>query len=128
MSGLLGGFCPLLEASLHFRSARETVLAGNIANADTPHYRRRDIRFDALLAQSISAPERTNSRHLPAAGGAEGEYSVEVGPPGTRPDGNGVDLDRELLEAHRNAGAFADQAQVLARLSNLMRTAIGNGG
>ena len=46
---------------------------------------------------------------------------------GSRPDGNGVDLDQELVAAHRNAGAFIDQASVLARVSSLIRTAIGQG-
>ena len=48
-----------------------------------------------------------------------------MGPRGTRPDGNGVDLDQELVTAHRNASEYIDQANVLARLSTLVRTAIG---
>ena len=50
---------------------------------------------------------------------------IELGPKGTRPDGNAIDLDQELVTAHRNASAFIDQANVLARLSTLIRTAIG---
>lgn len=116
-----------LQQAMRFRMARETVLAGNIANADTPHYRRRDLEFEHLLGGETARMERTHADHLPVRGGGVSEARVSTGPRGTRPDGNGVDLDDELIKAHRNAGAFIDQANVLARLSTLVRTAIGQG-
>jgi len=123
MDPLLGAAGSLLERAMRFRQARQAVLAGNVANAETPGYRRRDLSFDAALQESTRALERTDARHLAGDGGPSG-YRTELGPRGTRPDGNGVDLDREIVQAHRNAGAFSDQASVLARLSTLMRTAI----
>ena len=42
---------------------------------------------------------------------------------GTRPDGNGVDRDAEVLELSRNAGAFRNQAAILARVVVLRRIA-----
>jgi len=116
-----------LQQAMRFRMARESVLAGNIANSDTPGYRRRDVSFEGVLAERTSAIARTHDKHLPTRVADPNQLRVEVGPRGTRPDGNGVDLDQELVAAHRNAGAFIDQANVLARMSALVRTAIGQG-
>ncbi len=114
-----------LQNAMRFRMARESVLASNVANADTPGYRRRDLSFEGVLETEKGRLVRTNERHLPVASNDPADARVVMGPRGSRPDGNGVDLDQELVEAHRNAGAFIDQANVLARLSALMRTAIG---
>jgi len=116
-----------LQQAMRFRMARESVLASNIANSDTPGYRRRDLSFEGALAERTTAMQRTHPGHLPTREGSPSEARVERGPRGSRPDGNGVDLDEELVTAHRNAGAFIDQANVLARLSTLVRTAIGQG-
>ena len=116
-----------LQTAMRFRAARETVLAANIANADTPGYRRRDLSFDGVLTSTRDRMARTHEGHLPHRASEASQTRVELGRRGTRPDGNGVDLDQELVDAHRNAGAFIDQANVLARVSTLVRTAIGQG-
>lgn len=116
-----------LQQAMRFRMARESVLAGNVANADTPGYRRRDLSFEGVLGQQTADLRRTHRDHLPTASADASQARTEIGPRGTRPDGNGVDLDHELVTAHRNAGAFIDQANVLARLSTLVRMAIGQG-
>jgi flagellar basal-body rod protein FlgB len=114
-----------LQGAMRFRMARESVLAANIANADTPGYRRRDLSFEGVLADQTARMTSTDPRHFPARQSDPERARVELGPRGTRPDGNGVNLDEELVSAHRNAGAFIDQANVLARVSSLVRTAIG---
>jgi len=114
-----------LQVAMRFRKAREGVIAGNVANADTPGYRRRDISFEGIFEDARSSLVRTHAQHLPTTSGDPDQARVEMGPRGTRPDGNGVDLDQELVTAHRNASTFIDQANVLARLSTLVRTAIG---
>jgi len=114
--------------ALVLRSERQRVIAGNIANADTPGFAARDSNFaDALreasgssggtystasLAGTASAGANgvSHPRHIPlgsgsggsASGGADGEqgYVVQTQP---RLDGNSVDLDRERA-------AFADNA------------------
>ena len=115
-----------LQQSMRFRMARETLIAGNIANSDTPNYRTRELSFEGVLAAKTSKMIRTHPGHLPARSANPSRGRIEYGTRGTRPDGNGVDLDQELVKAHRNAGAFIDQANILARLSSLVRTAIGS--
>jgi flagellar basal-body rod protein FlgB len=114
-----------LQVAMRFRKAREAVIASNIAHADTPGYRRRDLSFEGLFEDAKASLVRTDPQHLPTQANDPEKARVELGPKGTRPDGNAIDLDQELVTAHRNASAFIDQANVLARLSTLIRTAIG---
>ncbi len=116
-----------LQNAMRFRMARESVIASNIANADTPGYRRRDLSFGKVLESETGRMTQTHERHLPVRSSDPGGGRVTKGPRGTRPDGNAIDLDQELVTAHRNAGAFIDQANILARVSQLVRTAIGQG-
>jgi flagellar basal body rod protein FlgB len=99
-----------------------------VAHADTPGYRRRDVErpggFDGQLRDAGLRLERTDPRHLGTGGaGAAGDYRLVTGPRGQRPDGNGVDLESEVVKLRRNAGAFEDQATILSRLLALRRMA-----
>lgn len=122
MSGITGPTIDAVETAMRFRVARQSLLSGNIANADTPGYRRFDLELDRL--QMTTPMRRTDARHLGAGGEAGNDWKVERGEFGHRPDRNGVDLDNELIEMSRNAGAFVQQAEVLSRLLSLRRIAV----
>lgn len=106
----------LIDA-MRFREARAGVLAGNLANVDTPGYRRRDLVFVEALDSAMGGL---------AAGDADpvSRHRLELGPKGHRIDGNGVNLDEEAIAFSRNAGAFTKQASILARIEALTKTAI----
>jgi len=107
---------------MRFRVTRQSILSGNVANTDTPGYRRFELELeDSLAGAGLS---RTNAKHLSAGGLSAGRYRLERGEYGTRPDRNGVELDHELLEISRNAGAFQQQAEVFSRLLALRRVAV----
>ena len=64
---------PVLEQVVNFSQARHQVLAGNIANLDTPGYRTRDLSpevFSAHLRRVLADRERASS--LPRGGGSSG--------------------------------------------------------
>src|SRR5690606_14940635 len=91
------------EQALGFRAQRAEVLANNIANADTPHYKARDLDFASVLAEQNASQQRgnvalarTDSRHIPAAGlaGAEAELPYRT-PFHPSLDQNTVDLQIE---------------------------------
>ncbi len=98
--------------ALLLRSERTRVLAGNIANADTPNFKARDFDFRAALAQatgidksaaaSATSLVRTAQGHINAAGG-DGPHPTLLyrTPTQTALDANSVDLDTERA-------AFAD--------------------
>ena len=49
------GYTGLYESALSLRGRRSEVIAGNIANADTPNYKARDFDFQAALKSSMAA-------------------------------------------------------------------------
>lgn len=63
------------EQALSFRAQRAEVLANNMANADTPNYKARDLDFSAVLSQQAAKANgsgtklsRTNAQHIEAEG------------------------------------------------------------
>jgi flagellar basal-body rod protein FlgB len=91
---------------LELLAQRQQVLAGNIANADTPGYKAQDVDFASALKQARVVQTAAHSGHLPLPGGAraDGKAAV-VFRAAEQPsiDGNTVDLDRERANFADNA-------------------------
>ncbi|MBI2307815.1 MAG: flagellar basal body rod protein FlgB [Rhodocyclales bacterium] len=95
--------------ALSLRAHRQQILSANIANADTPNYKARDIDFAAALKNAVAGRSggvelaRTAAGHLPA--------SVDAGPAAllyrkntqSAVDGNTVDMDVERSQFAENA-------------------------
>jgi flagellar basal-body rod protein FlgB len=104
--------------ALKLRSYRQQLLASNIANADTPHYKAVDIDFGQALRQALagSALRTTHPRHLTASNsgpfGVAVLYRTDVQ---GNIDGNTVDMDRERAQFAENALRY----EALVRLLNV---------
>jgi flagellar basal-body rod protein FlgB len=115
------------EQALLFRARRTEVLAANLANADTPQYKARDIEFSSLMARAAVAPaalRTTNERHIQAAPLASHDDLKYRIPHQPSLDGNTVEADLELARYAENAVSY--QASLLfasSRISTL-RTAL----
>jgi len=99
------------QTALNLRAYRQELLASNIANADTPNYKARDIDFKAALEGALGKGQsgalalvQTSERHLPAAGsnrfGAAVQYRSEEQ---SNVDGNTVSMDVERAAFAENA-------------------------
>lgn len=98
------------QQALGLRAYRQQVLAGNIANADTPNYKARDFDFSAALKEAVAGRSegslpvsRTDSAHLAgnAGGGPVGlKYRT---PAQASADGNTVEMDVERAQFSENA-------------------------
>lgn len=93
------------EAALRVRSQKQELIASNIANADTPNYKAKDVDFATALRDALGTGNglaKTMQGHLSGQTGrisnSEKSAQSSVGR-----DGNGVNLDRER-------GAFMDNA------------------
>ena len=73
---------PVLQQVVGFAQARHTVLAGNIANLDTPGYKVRDLSVEDFQERLQAAVERRRQppvwRSLGEPGGRRGEHLAEV--------------------------------------------------
>jgi len=106
-----------LDSLLSVSQARHQVISQNIANVNTPGYRRRDVSFEDAVRRILEAEAGETSP------GVEPEiYEVEGLP--SRADGNNVDIDREMGELSRNSLLYQTLAQVLASRLGTMRSAI----
>jgi flagellar basal-body rod protein FlgB len=98
------------QQALGLRAYRQQVLAGNIANADTPHYKARDFDFGAALEAAMAGRNegdlqvaRTHPAHLEGTGG-EGVPRLSYRTPWQdAADGNTVEMDVERTEFADNA-------------------------
>lgn len=99
----------LHESALLLRERRAGVLAANLANADTPHFKARDLDFQGLLEAAAGRGEGlrvTQARHIEAtAMGAEGGLAYRM-PTQPTLDGNTVDTEIEMAQFARNALDF----------------------
>lgn len=108
------------ERALNVRSERAEVLANNLANADTPGFKARDLDFKAVLNAASADPvslQTTRDNHLQgdvfaesAASSAELLYRTPLQP---SLDGNTVDSQMELSSYMRNAMDFQASFQFL---------------
>ncbi|RYJ03124.1 MAG: flagellar biosynthesis protein FlgB [Acetobacteraceae bacterium] len=114
----------LAERRIAWLEERQRVLAQNIANADTPGYRPRDIgSFQRSLAGAF-AMAQTASQHLPGAGGAA-RTRVDRTTIDRSPNGNAVSLDREAMRVADTDTAHALATGLYRRWVGLFRTALG---
>ncbi|SFF55413.1 flagellar basal-body rod protein FlgB [Fontimonas thermophila] len=111
-------------AALQLQRRRMELIAANIANADTPGYRARDVDFRAVLSstQARAAVLRTHDAHLGAAsadiGGEAVGYRVPVQPSA---DGNTVDVQIEQAQFADAALRYQASLQFLdARIKSLL--------
>lgn len=121
----------MAEAMARHAARRQNAIAENIANADTPGYRARDM---ASFAESYrvtwpdEAMRATRSGHLDAAGAPYTPGISERSNPGsTSPNGNTVSLEEEMVFA---AAVKRDHDLALAIYQNAMgilRTSLGRG-
>ena len=98
------------DNALLVRSERTSVLANNLANADTPGFKSRDIDFKAILRGEVSKQQslevaETNSRHIEGRSHSEWEqlYRHPLQP---SIDGNTVEENVENKEFTENAMAY----------------------
>lgn len=118
--------------ALALRSQRLELIASNIANADTPGFKARDLDFQAALAaaQSGAAPERlaaTDAAHLPAGAavaGAPGGLAVYRTPTQPSLDGNTVDAQREHAAFAQAALEYQASLQFVEGRVRTLMTAI----
>lgn len=103
------------EKALGFRAQRAEVLANNIANADTPHYKARDLEFSSVLAAQAAKGQQggfggvnlTNEKHIAAEGMEIADPSLRFRTPHHASlDQNTVDVQIEQASYAQNAVDF----------------------
>ncbi|MGB6044913.1 MAG: flagellar basal body rod protein FlgB [Pirellulales bacterium] len=103
----------LLDAS----ALRHRAVSQNLANVNTPGYRRLEVSFEEELASQMSGSSAVDVSRL------NPEMIESAGLP-VRADGNNVDIDVEMGQMNKNALLYQTYTQVLASKIGTMRSAI----
>ena len=118
---LTDGTMRLLEKTLDWRVQNQEIIAGNIANLDTPNYTRKEMNFENILSsytrgnlQTVSLTQ-TDPGHLGGANPAPalvGETS------------EGVDLDQEIVRMSENQLSYQASTQMLIKKLGMLQSVI----
>jgi len=116
----------MLRTRMQWHQERQRLLAENVANADTPRFQPRDLApptFDPARSASLGLA-RTSTAHLASASAEAGRTEVRGGFE-TRPSGNAVNLEDEMIKVAANQMDFQAVTSLYSRGLALIRTAIG---
>ena len=118
-----------LESALDLRLERQQLLASNLANVDTPHYKPVDMEFEGALRDALGADQdplgaldRSNSGHL----GSSMDYTpaeaniIERIDVANTLDGNGVDADQEMARYADNAIRYNATLEMVRRRHGIL--------
>ncbi|MGC8778140.1 MAG: flagellar basal body rod protein FlgB [Candidatus Caldatribacteriaceae bacterium] len=117
----------MVERGLDLSMARQKLLVANVANVETPGYKRRDLDFESVLekeyrdaAKPIVELARTHGAHLKSAGEQPPVLAGEEEEILVRQDGGGVDVEKEMTSVLENALYYqALTRMVSGKLDNL---------
>jgi flagellar basal-body rod protein FlgB len=124
-----------LRTKMQWHQERQRVLAENVSNADTPNFRPRDLvepKFDRTGAPAGGAMGslpmlRTSADHIAQSGGGESFAQDRKSGFGTRPAGNAVNLEDEMLKTSANQMDYVAATSLYSKSLHLLKTAIGKG-
>lgn len=125
-----------MGAKMNYLSTRQGVLAQNIANADTPEYRPRDLTevdFGAVLQDVTGSKkvrmERTEPGHIMPGGNIDAPDSrksrvtYEVAP-----GDNAVIIEEQMIKATQTTMDYNLMTNLMRKNIGMIQTALGNGG
>ena len=121
-----------MSRGLQAANLRQEVISNNIANVNTPNFKKSDVVFEDLLAKELNPGQsgklemvRTNDRHLPAGADAPASAKIERQDTTTmRVDNNNVDVDTEMAELSKNHIYYNALAREMGGYLSKMKTVI----
>lgn len=123
----------MLRTKLQYSQERQRVLSENVANADTPRYRARDLKAPKFSDPTEISPAtvssvtlaRTENGHIAQLGGTSSfgtnrQNSYEV-----RPTGTAVNLEDEMIKVADNQMDYQAASALYTRSLGLLKVALG---
>lgn len=134
----LSSFFSLSSQKMDYLSQRETVLAGNIANADTPDFKPSDMAksFEAELQNSQKGGQNgalalavTQAQHLTGTRNGSGTYGTQPmkNVYEVKPSGNAVVLEQQLLYQSDTNAQYQVASTLYKKFMGFLKTALSRG-
>ncbi len=105
----------LLEAAMRGSWERQTALTSNIANADTPGYKRQEVNFESALQSAMNGGEALD----------QVQFQPEVQPEEDGPNGASISVDQESAKLAENGLDYQALTEVMSTRNSIVRAAIG---
>lgn len=126
----------MIRQRMSWLSARQNVLAQNVANADTPGFTARDLKpvnFEDLLKGATSSGGAqsgmmtTDPRHISLAQPGSPAFTDYNAPDGeASPSGNSVSLEQEMIKVADTQAEYQAASNLYAKAIDMMKLAIGH--
>jgi flagellar basal-body rod protein FlgB len=121
-----------LTEKMRWHQTRQTLLAENVANAETPGYRGKDLkafsiedRMSPMSAATMSTAATQPGHFSVSAGGTGGFDSRDLNSFEITPEGNGITLEDEMIKVSANQVDYQTITALYTRSLKLIRTALG---
>jgi flagellar basal-body rod protein FlgB len=135
MADLLDKTTRALGAVANLRQTRHNVISSNIANAETPGYQAKKLDFENALGRALTiedmAPGAAEQGHFTTGPGAISKVKADIyeNPDvSVNPDGNTVDLEREMSTLAENSIMYKAAGQLINKKMAALRYAATDGG
>lgn len=119
----------LLRERMQWQQTRQKLLAENVSNADTPGFRPKDLEAfrpgASQATRSSVALDRTSALHIAGAGGQVGADDRAARRFETRPSGNAVNIDDEMLKVAENQSEYQLASSLYQKSLAMLRAAAG---
>lgn len=123
----------ILLKALDAATIRQMVISNNIANVDTPGFKRCEVEFESLLREALKGGGisglTSSERHIPINSDQEipePRLIVETDQ-SFREDGNNVDIDAEMAKLSENAVIYSVLVHMISTRMEMLRTMINEG-
>lgn len=127
LDGIFSEGLPGLTKTLDLTWKRNSAIASNIANVETPGYRAADLDFGHELEKAFerqgSPLAMTNKGHMDVKAHSGSHLTPDLSG-ATKPDGNNVDLDIQMGQLAYNKGKYAMAANLVRKKFALLASAI----
>jgi flagellar basal-body rod protein FlgB len=107
-----------LERAISGAAQRQTTLASNLANANTPGYKAKDVDFHSALRSAFEAGASAEEVHSTP-------FAESTRPCVARADGSSVDVDVESAKLSENAMEYQALVQVARGRIDILKSAMG---
>jgi flagellar basal-body rod protein FlgB len=124
----------MLRTRMQWHQERQKVLAENVANADTPNFRTRDLKpldfGSQVLGSQVQAAGQvrvasTNPAHITGSAGNSAFATGGNSKYDVKPAGNAVNLEDEMMKVASNQMDYQAAVSLYSRSMGLFRTALG---
>ena len=127
----------LLEQAISAASIRHKVIANNIANVNTPGFKRSEVLFEDALREALEQPKKKTALPLTTTHERHIGLKQRINPIGPqvrtvtensfRTDGNNVDIDFEMAGMAKNTIYYDAAVQQLSRYYSSIKSVINEG-